>query len=134
MFGIEHSRREAPSGAGHPAAGQAAARLVNARSTPAARPVSGRRCGEAPNNVLGGRGLSQAALVTSRRHEPRGGFLFQLGRPNIQSFSKTLQTRPILKTKAGGLASSVSRVASNGSSFVFKLELLFHRLTLLYEV
>jgi len=65
---------------------------------------------------------------------PRGGFLFQLGRPNLQSFSKTLQPRPFVKTKAGSLASSVSRVASNGSSFAFKLELLFHRIPLLYEV
>jgi hypothetical protein len=85
------------------------------------------------NNVLARRGLPQASLVTLRLMSPRGGFLFQLGRPNIQSLSKRLQTRPFLKTKAGRLASSVSRVASNGSSFAFKLELLFHRLTLLYE-
>jgi hypothetical protein len=64
---------------------------------------------------------------------PRSSFLFQFGRPNIQSFSKTLQTRPFLETNAGGLTSSVSRVASNGSSFAFKLDLLFHRLILLYE-
>ena len=134
MFGIEHSPREAPSGAGQ-SCGRAGRRLTGRRAAgPRPAREGGRRCGEAPNNVLGRRGLPQASLVTSRLMSPRGGFLFQLGRPNIQSFSKTLQTRPFLKTKAGGLASSVSRVASNGSSFAFKLELLFHRLTLLYEV